>query len=158
MGEISLKGIAASEGIAIGPAYCYIPARLDIPVRTPELPELELIRFKTACESARSEIAVLRISVAQRTQGEEQAAIFDAHQEILDDPLLAKKVVQGVQQGLCVEQAVADTVSELADMLAGMEDELFAARALDIQDVGRRILRILLGLPDTSLKNIQTSC
>jgi phosphoenolpyruvate-protein phosphotransferase (PTS system enzyme I) len=43
---------------------------------------------------------------------------------------------------------------ELADLLASLSDELFAARALDVKDVGRRVLRILLGLPDTALSAI----
>jgi phosphotransferase system enzyme I (PtsI) len=40
-------------------------------------------------------------------------------------------------------------------MLSGMSNELFAARAMDVKDVGRRVLRILLGLPDTALRAIQ---
>jgi phosphotransferase system enzyme I (PtsI) len=81
----------------------------------------------------------------------EEAAIFDAHQMMLDDPLLAKKVQDAVERGEIVERAVAQATNELADMLAGVQDELFAARAMDIRDVGRRLLRILLGLPDVAL-------
>ena len=74
---------------------------------------------------------------------------------MLDDPALADKVTGKIQEGIIVEQAVADATQELAAMLAGMADEYFAARAADVQDVGRRVLRILLGLPDTALSNLQ---
>jgi phosphotransferase system enzyme I (PtsI) len=150
-----LKGIAASDGIAIGPAFCYAVPLLTIPTRTPEQPNVELARFQSAQEQARMELKGLRENVAARTRGDEFAAIFDAHEMMLDDPMLADKVGSKIQQGIIVEQAVADATQELASLLANMEDELFAARAADVQDVGRRVLRILLGLPDTALNSLQ---
>ena len=59
-----------------------------------------------------------------------------------------------MELGQTVEQALVTAIEELASLLAGMGDELFAARALDVKDVGRRILRILLGLPDTALSAV----
>jgi len=59
-----------------------------------------------------------------------------------------------VEIGLTAEQALVKSTEQLAGMLASMEDEMFAARALDVKDVGRRILRILLGLPDTALSAV----
>ena len=107
-------------------------------------------RFDTAHEQARIELQSLYKSVQKRA-GAEEAAIFEAHQVMLLDPALEGKVREGVEIGLTAEQALVKAVEELAGMLAGMGDELFAARALDVKDVGRRLLRILLGLPDTAL-------
>lgn len=150
-----LQGIAVSEGIAIGPAFYYAFPNLTIPKRLPGQPEDELANFISACAQARVELKSLRESVALRTSGDEFAAIFDAHKLMLDDPMLADRVSQKINDGLIVEQAVSESTQELADLLYGMKDELFAARAMDVQDVGRRILRILLGLPDTALSNLQ---
>jgi phosphotransferase system enzyme I (PtsI) len=59
-----------------------------------------------------------------------------------------------VEIGQTAEQALVIATDELANLLAGMDDELFAARALDVKDVGRRVLRIMLGLPDTALSAV----
>src|SRR5512143_2935579 len=139
--ETYLKGIAASHGIAIGPAYCYSLPNLIIPNSAPAAPSEELRRFADAVQQADLELQALHDSLERRT-GEKDAAIFEAHQMMLHDPMLAKKVRLAVEGGQTSEQAVAAATNEVADMLAGMDDELFAARATDVRDVGRRVLRI----------------
>jgi len=153
--QLFLQGIPASEGIAIGPAFLYAVQELIVPIRSASQPNVEIARFYSASEQARLELINLRKSVAERPNGEELAAIFDAHQSMLEDPLLIEKVNTKIASGIIVEQAVAESTRELADMLASMQDELFAARAADVQDVGNRVLRILLGQPDTALNNLQ---
>jgi phosphotransferase system enzyme I (PtsI) len=71
-----------------------------------------------------------------------------------DEEYLEAKVRELVEIGQTAEQALVKATEELAGLLAGMGDELFAARALDVKDIGRRILRILLGLPDTALSAV----
>jgi phosphotransferase system enzyme I (PtsI) len=156
VGELFLQGIAASDGIAIGPAFLYAVQDLTIPTRPPGQLSVEISRFLSAREQARLELKSLRESVLLRTKGEELAAIFDAHQMMLEDPMLTEKVNTKIASGIIVEQALAEATRELAEMLSSMQDELFAARAADVQDVGRRVLRILLGLPDTALSNLQS--
>lgn len=153
MKEARLQGIAASSGIAIGPAYCYVLPDLTIPDRHREAVEQEMARFAKAVAQGRAELQGLHDLLVKRA-GEKEAAIFVAHQMMLDDPTLAKKVRQAVEGGQIVEQAVVTATAALAEMLASMTDELFAARAMDVKDVGRRVLRILLGLPDTALSNV----
>jgi phosphotransferase system enzyme I (PtsI) len=67
------------------------------------------------------------------------------------DPMLEEAVQERLAQGETVEAAVTTAAESLAAILAGMGDELFAARATDMRDVGRRLLRLLLDVPDTSL-------
>ena len=153
MSERKLQGIAASEGIAIGPAFRYQPLHLEVPQRKAASPEEELARFEAASEQAREELATLRDLVLERAD-EESAAIFDAHAMMLSDPMLQDEVKKRVEAGRNIEQAVSEAVKDIAAQLSAMEDEYFAARALDVQDVGRRVLRILLGLPDTSLDKL----
>lgn len=152
--EILLHGIAASSGIAIGPAYCYVIPDLHVPVRSRETVEQELARFNRACAQANAELQELHDSLMQRAS-DKQATIFEAHQMMLDDPMLLNKIRSAVDAGEIIEQAVVTATEDIAKQLAGMDNELFAARAVDIQDVGRRILRILLGLPDSELNNIK---
>lgn len=154
MSERILRGIAAAEGIAIGQVFRYVPPVLIPPQRPADSPEVEMARFEAACQQARTEIAELKALIEGRV-GAANAAIFDAHMAMLDDPMLYDAVSTRVRSGQPVEAAVAAATEELAAMLSGMESELFAARAADVQDVGRRILRILLGVPDTSLEALQ---
>lgn len=153
MSEKTFKGIPASDGIAIGPVFCYIPAILNVPVCTAGTAEQEMSRFHAACDQARIELQGLYTAIEKRV-GKEEAAIFEAHQEMLSDPALDGKVRELVEIGQTAEQALVKATEELANLLAGMGDELFAARALDVRDVGRRILRIMLGLPDTALSAV----
>ena len=152
--ELQIQGVAASDGIAIGPAYCYLSPVLTIPARDRQPVDQEMGRFTSAVEQAQAELQILHDLVSKRI-GEEEAAIFEAHQMILVDPILAKGVRRAVEEGQIIEQAVLTAIEEVARMLAAMSNELFAARAADVRDVGRRVLRILLGVPDTSLSNIR---
>lgn len=153
MPEKIFRGIPASDGIAIGPVFCYIPTQLTIPDCPAGTIDEEIARFEAARNQARVELQHLYGAIEIRA-GQENALIFEAHQEMLSDPALEGKIREFVGVGQTVEQAVARATEELAGLLASMSDELFAARALDVKDVGRRILRILLGLPDTALSAV----
>ncbi len=61
-----------------------------------------------------------------------------------------------LEQGKTIEAAVQAAAAGLAEMLGGMDNELFAARAVDVHDVGQRLLRILLGIPDSSAAGLKT--
>ena len=78
---------------------------LSIPVRPCGSAEQEMARFGPALERARRELQELHDSLAQRT-GEKEAAIFEAHQMMLEDPTLAQKVREAVDAGQIIEQAV----------------------------------------------------
>lgn len=153
MFERLLKGIPASDGIAIGSVFCYIPAKLTVPVCAAGGVDEELARLNSAREQAHIELQGLFEAIEKRA-GREEASIFEAHQEMLADPALEAKIREFIEIGLTAEQALVNATEELAGMLAGMGDELFAARALDVRDVGRRVLRNLLGLPDTALSAV----
>ena len=149
----SFKGIPASDGIAIGPIFCYIPAELTIPVCAAGTEAEEMSRFHAARDRSRIELQGLYEVIVKRV-GKEEAAIFEAHQEMLSDPALEAKLQEFVMIGQTAEQALVNATNELSELLASMGDELFAARAMDVRDVGRRILRNLLGLPDTALSAV----
>ncbi len=153
MPEKNFKGIPASDGIAIGIVFCYIPTKLEIPVCAAGTVDEEMARFDTAREHARGELQNLYNAIEKRA-GKEEASIFEAHQEMLSDPALEGKIREFVEIGQTAEQALVIATEELANLLASMDDELFASRALDVKDVSRRVLRIMLGFPDTALSAV----
>jgi phosphoenolpyruvate-protein phosphotransferase (PTS system enzyme I) len=153
MAQKNFRGIPASAGIAVGSVFCYIPTRLIVPDCPAGAIDEEIVRFEIARNHAHVELQHLYAAIEKRA-GKEEALIFEAHQEMLSDPALEGKIRELVTSGLNAEQAVSKATEELSGLLASMSDELFAARALDVKDVGRRILRILLGLPDTALSAI----
>ena len=153
MPEKNFKGIPASDGIAIGTVFCYIPTKLEIPVCAAGTVDEEMARFDMARDHARGELQNLFNAIEKRA-GKEEASIFEAHQEMLSDPALEGKIREFVEIGQTAEQALVIATEELANLLASMDDELFAARALDVRDVGRRVLRIMLGFSDTALSAV----
>src|SRR5690606_37329754 len=155
MSERRFQGIAAAEGIATGPAFIFHPPQLTIKRRTAEDPAAEMARFEAARETAEQELASIREQVRERTDAE-HAAIFDAHIMLLNDPALQSSISDRLSKGASAEAAVQEATEEFAAMFAAMDNEMFAARAADLQDLGRRLVRVLLGIADTSLDALRT--
>jgi phosphoenolpyruvate-protein phosphotransferase (PTS system enzyme I) len=141
-----LKGIAASPGIAIAPAFLRLSlARPKGPAKAAGGPELELRRFAEAVEASRSELVVLRDRTKARL-GDLKAEIFDAHLSILKDPELADAVSRNIKAaGADAGSALESAAQEFIDLLSQVEGELFRARIDDIRDLTRRILSHLDG-------------
>ena len=145
----TIKGIPASYGVAIGPAFVYERAALEIECRSIEDPAAELARLAVAQETARQELQLV-FKKALAESGEEQAEIFKAQTMMLDDPELVGAVKKIVENDMTnVESALHDTVENYASMLEALEDEYLSARALYIRDVGSRMLRILMGVAES---------
>jgi phosphoenolpyruvate-protein phosphotransferase len=154
MTEIGLRGIPASGGIAIGPAHRLQPARHDLPQRKADPFEEEWRSFALARQAAGEELAELRRRMAVRV-GENEAAIFDAHRAMVDDPMLIDRVRERLQQNVVIEQAVTEAAAEIAGRLATLPDATLAARSADVIDVGNRLVRILLGRPALDLSGLR---
>jgi phosphoenolpyruvate-protein phosphotransferase len=153
MAELTLTGLPASDGIAIGPAYRLVPVDMTVPDRIAGPFAAEWLRFEQAQDAGRKELEELRQRLAGRV-GEEHAAIFDAQQLMLDDPMLVGGIRRRLQQGLTAERAVVDTAAEVAQMLSAMLGELFAARSADVHDIGRRLVRLLLDRAPVALDEL----
>lgn len=153
MSERVLSGLGAAAGIAIGPAFHYEPLSLQPSKREPDSVDSELRRF----EEAKIQVGAYLQDLQKRLQDqgrEETAEIFSAHRLILEDPMLFQAVKSRLVQGRTVETAVIKAVQELAAMLAAMEQELFAARAADVEDVGQHLLRALMDKPEQRLDSL----
>ncbi|MCR4437630.1 MAG: phosphoenolpyruvate--protein phosphotransferase [bacterium] len=141
-----LRGLPLSPGLAIGHA-CLMGERLAIPQRTlrPGEASQELARLEGAIAQTRRELLDLRDGV-KRELGPREAEIFEAHLLFLDDPYLKREVEQklfGERKGL--EQAIAEVMEESERLLSAVEDAYLRERAVDLRDVGTRLLRHLLG-------------
>jgi phosphocarrier protein FPr len=139
-----LKGIAASAGIAIGPARLLASHAGPPPPRESEAPDVELQRLDAARETARSAIEADRDQVAART-GPSEAAIFAAHLALLDDEALLTRAREEVRSGATAETAWYDATQAAAADTRALDDPLLQARAIDIEDTGRRVVAALTG-------------
>jgi phosphocarrier protein FPr len=135
----SIGGIAASPGIAIGPVFHYGQAEVEFDGAD------ATISLPAALAAARVELTGLCQQMKTRKMAAE-AAIFEAHIELMDDPELAEAVQARMATGTRAPQAWKAAVEERALALAALSNSLLAARADDMRDVGRRVLKLLLGL------------
>lgn len=139
------RGISASDGIAIGPAWIYHPTELEIERSTVGDSAQEWSRLMEAFEMARTQLWSLEAR-ARETAGENEAAIFEAHLMFLDDDELVDKLRQLViDHRLNAKAAVYDTFENYSRSFLDLEDEYFKARAQDVRDVCKRVLRCLAG-------------
>ncbi len=145
----TLRGIAASRGVAIGPAFHFLRADLRFERHTVEDPAAEWARFQAALETAYEQLADVYVK-AEAESGAEQAAIFQAHALMLEDPELLEAVRTAIkEQGVNAESALSDAAEMYAQMLESLDDEYLSARAADVRDVVTRVLRILLGVAES---------
>ncbi len=143
-------GIAAAPGIAEGPAFVYRPRELVIPRRPAEDPAGEWTRCQEAMAAAVRDLAVLREKAA-REAGEAEAAIFDAHQMIIQDPETEADLQGAIKAGASAEAAVETIFAGEVEKFEALDDPYFRERAADFADVARRLLRRLLGIEEVSL-------
>ena len=142
----TLHGIGASPGVAVGPAFRYEGVEFNIVRRRIDDVDAEWARLQEALAAAREEIAALGEKAA-REVGAEEAAIFEAHLMMLEDPELLRAVRAIIErENVNAEVALERATEQYAQALEALDDEHLQARAADVRDVAGRVLRILLGL------------
>jgi len=138
-----LTGVSASPGLAVGRIRKLVRSELNIPEKS-DTPEVERRRLVEALEQGKLQTGALHDRLAA-TADAGKAAIFAAHQELMDDPDVLELTESAIAKGKSAAFAWNAAITVQADRLAGMSNELLAARANDLRDVGRRVLRLLLG-------------
>jgi multiphosphoryl transfer protein len=138
-----LKGIPAAPGIAIGPIYRLQHEEIKIEEAFQGV-SAEQERLHKASERARAQLTTLHKQMLQSASASE-AAIFEAHLEILDDPDLLDAVLERINKEQSAARAWRAAIDARAQAMAQLNDPLLAGRAADIQDVGYRVLRLLMG-------------
>ncbi|MBF2473715.1 phosphoenolpyruvate--protein phosphotransferase [Listeria welshimeri] len=141
-----LKGIAASDGIAIAKAYLLVEPDLSYEKTEVTDVESEVKRFESALEVSRTELSTIREKAA-KDLGEDKAQIFDAHLLVLNDPELTGPIEESIKNAKTnAETALQETTDMFIGMFESMDNEYMRERAADIKDVRKRVLSHLLGV------------
>ncbi|HZR82524.1 MAG TPA: phosphoenolpyruvate--protein phosphotransferase [Candidatus Binatia bacterium] len=142
-----LRGIAASPGFGIGRAHILHPQILfsEIEDRACDDPVAETARFDAALERAASDLERQRDKMNEILP-EATGKIFDAHVLMLRDASITERVHGLIHEGTCAAYAVRRVVEEYLAAFENIEDPYLQERAVDIKDIGQRLVRILLGI------------
>lgn len=153
--ETIITGIAASAGISIGPAFRLENPELVIEKREVTDLDQEILRLQTALDKAKVELQSIRQHAEQQFSGDE-AAIFQAHLLVLDDPEFVGSITGKIETDrVNAEFAVEDTSNTFVALFESMDNPYMRERAADIRDVTKRILSHLLGVHSQSPHMIQ---
>src|SRR3979490_3069946 len=145
--ETRIQGVGVSPGVARGALYVAEDDRDEIARHRIKPSEIasEIGRFETALIQTRSQILEMQEQVAQSI-GAKDAGICDAHLLVVEDRTLIDEVLRKLQADLCnVEFVFQEVATHYAHTLSQIDDPYLRERALDIQDVTRRVVRNLQG-------------
>jgi phosphocarrier protein FPr len=141
-----IKGVGAAPGIAVGPIYHFRQFEFDLD-RAELSPANGQMDLPEALHCARQDLLALHQQMSDRKLGAE-AAIFEAHRELLDDPELLDAVQAQIAGGQSALKAWTATIDDRAAEIAALKDPILSARAVDLRDVGKRVLRLMLGIKE----------
>lgn len=141
-----LKGIAASDGVAVAKAYLLVQPYLSFETVTVEDISAEEARLDAALAASQDELSVIR-EKAVESLGEEAAAVFDAHLMVLADPEMTGQIKETIRaKQVNAEAALTEVTNMFIAIFEGMDDNPYMQeRAADIRDVTKRVLANLLG-------------
>lgn len=156
MSEQRINGTGVTPLSGAGTAVWYTPEEtIELPDATDIAvaePSAEKERFEQARDEARTALQTERETVAENV-GEDEAKIFDAHRQFLDDPQLEQRIENGIEQGQAAERAVNEAFQEQIEEFETMDGRM-AERADDLRDVRDRLLRRLLGEERIDLRSL----
>ncbi|HDJ6819533.1 TPA: phosphoenolpyruvate--protein phosphotransferase [Staphylococcus aureus] len=149
-----IKGIAASDGVAIAKAYLLVEPDLTFDKNEKGTDvEGEVAKFNSAIEASKVELTKIRNN-AEVQLGADKAAIFDAHLLVLDDPELIQPIQDKIKnENANAATALTDVTTQFVTIFESMDNEYMKERAADIRDVSKRVLSHILGveLPNPSM-------
>ena len=152
-----LKGIPASPGIAIGKAFPFDTSQLIVnekDIKQDAIPS-EITRFEEALIKTRSEILAIQKKISKE-MGTQHAEIFNAHLLVLEDRMLIEEVIEGLKkERKCVEYIFSKVIEKYIKVFSKMNDEYLKERTSDIEDVGKRILKNLIGAQEKTLSDLK---
>jgi phosphotransferase system enzyme I (PtsI) len=154
--EITVQGIAASQGIAYGQIFVYLQSEVEVPSYQvePEKRIDEVGRFDRALIVTRQQISKIKNEV-EKNIGPEEAAIFDAHLLVLEDEALIGETIREFESsGRNIETCFQKISARYVQAFAEIDDEYIRERAGDLRDVAQRVLHNLLGQAENSLNRL----
>lgn len=152
-----VKGIPLVPGYAMGQAYHYRDI-MSRELETRDLEEHEILtefsRIQLAVENARHDIRILR-EKAQLHLDHDHARIFDVHDMLLDDTALFEEIEKELHSKmLSAEQTVFNIFHQMERKFRTSDSTVLQDRAIDVQDIRRRVLRKLTGAEENPLESV----
>ncbi len=144
----SLRGVGASPGVSIGKIFQLRHQETVFDERAAD-PNNERRALDAAIASAHVQLEAVRARMAAEADNE-RAAIFGAHQELLEDPEVLDAAATHIRNGASAAFAWRQSYAAQAQRLAGLKNQLLAGRAADLNDVGRRVLHLLIGADNSA--------
>ncbi|MCH4985102.1 phosphoenolpyruvate--protein phosphotransferase [Macrococcus sp. PK] len=148
-----IKGIGASDGVAIAKAYLMIEPDLSFSEEKVTDTAAEVEKFKAAVNQSKVELMQIRNN-AEVALGADKAAIFDAHLLVLEDPELINPIEENIKNNQAnAAAALSEVATNFVTIFESMDNEYMRERAADIKDVSKRVLSHILGvtLPNPTL-------
>ena len=140
-----LQGKSIYNGIAIGQVAIFSNKAKEVCRRQVDDADAEEHRFEQAKEATKAQLQEL-YDKALKEVGESNAAIFEVHQMMLEDLDFVESIVGMIHsERVNAEYAVKTTADNFSQMFATMDDDYMRARAIDVKDIGDRVIRILSG-------------
>ncbi len=155
----TLRGLSTARGFAFGPVFVY-RGDGDIPVPeytlAPEAVDGEIARLREAVSTAHRDLEDL-VATLNNRGGRADAKVFECHLMILDDPVFAQTIEGRIRTDrLNAEAAVRRSTDQARDLFAKMNDAYLRERVRDLDDVERRVLRLLMGAAASPVAGLKT--
>jgi len=154
--SVRLSGTPASPGVSIGPAFLLNVEEIRVKkktLRTTEEIEVEIDRFKEALDKTRMELEQISDRISDVIEGKQ---LIEVHILLLNDPSLISDVENRIQNEMVsAEYAVSQVLYDVLERFNAMKDPYLRSRAVDVRDVGRRVIANLLGTEKEALTSIR---
>ena len=146
-----IRGKGVISGIAVGQALL-AGQNLDgyLAAYHPDSVAEEQSKAEAALVAV-TENLLTTIDRLRKEEQTEQAAILEAHRMMVQDPMMAQNIKTKIEACGSAPKGILDAANEQAQIFEQMEDEYFAARAVDLRDVGKRVAKYVLGVKEPEI-------
>ncbi len=145
---MEFKGKGVVEGIGIG-RIMILRDSFEEELKTYQKGDSEQEKQKLNQAIAIAEKQLSEILIKAKKEDErEQADIMEAHMLMLKDPMFYDGTLQQIEADICAPTAIINVAKELSDMLGALDDPYLRERAVDVKDISKRVLKIILGIEE----------
>lgn len=149
-----IKGIGASQGIALAKVLVLKEDELKVSKKKIKDENIEIQNYENAINLSLKELNKLQ-KITLKKLGEEKAAIFEAHKEIVLDPEIKSEIINMIKRDKVNSDFAIKTVTDrYIKMFEEMDDPYFKERSADIKDISNRLIKHVLGLKIIDLTTI----
>lgn len=153
-----ISGILASPGIAFGPALLLKEEKIVINPKKINIENIkkEIKRFFDGREKSIQQLMEIKINTRKKL-GEKKENIFEGHIMLLQDEELEQEIISLIEEKkISAAEATKNIIEGQAKVLEQLQDEYLKNRAIDVRDIGNRLLKNILNLNIIDLKNIHS--